>query len=807
MRPPFSRLLRACLPLLLCVAAAPTAPPAAAQPTVTGRVVDGDTGEPLPAATIQVEGTYVGTITNREGRFALDVPRWPATLVVRYIGYATHRVGLSGPPVGTLTVRLDPVPLELDGIVVTGENPAAAIMRRVIERKQQWRATLDQYRAEAYNRFTIRNDTGIVSIIESLTRVYWDREKGLKEVVQARRTTANLEIDAFLPAAEFVLNLYDDDVEVAGHRLIGVTHPKALEAYTFTLEGTRALDGQIVYDIGVRPRNRFVSGFVGRVAVLGEVYALLEAELQPGPAFYFPRPLERLTATYRQQFSSFGGEAWLPVDFRAETVLKIRLGRLLEIPAIYVDQVSRLTNYDLDVRLPDSLFAPSPAPPSDSAAARTTAQATTRADSLLDRSGVAIPLSEPERVAYAQIDSTMTLEQAFRPSGALARVAEISDGEDAEGSRRPGPDVTPRLWYNRVEGGHLGLRLGRRLGPVSLAVEAGYQMGPGTLTYGGRMELPLLRRTHAGLAYRYGIDPNTPATVTGILANSLRVLAGGDDYLDYGRVERVRGWVRHRVQGTGVPLTVELGGRAERHVPAAKTTDYDLRGRDAPFRPNPAVDPGRLRSVTLALALGDDVDPVGLAGGNRFVLNAEWADREVFGGDFTFTRLHATLDVRLKTFLRRRLIPPTLDVRLYAGTSAGPVPFQRLMALDGSLGGGALNLTSFGRLRTRAGRPYLGDRFAGVFWEHSFRAVPFELLNLYGLARRGYNLLLHGGHGRTWLDGRRRGDARYDGLVPPRWHHELGVSLSGLFGLLRLDATWRLDARDFSLGAGLARVF
>ena len=62
--------------------------------------------------------------------------------------------------------------------MVTGEDPARNIMRKVIERKQQWRDSLRTYRAEAYNRFTLANDTGIVSINEVLTDVYWDREKG-----------------------------------------------------------------------------------------------------------------------------------------------------------------------------------------------------------------------------------------------------------------------------------------------------------------------------------------------------------------------------------------------------------------------------------------------------------------------------------------------------------------------------------------------------------------------------------------------------------------------------------------------------
>ena len=58
-------------------------------------------------------------------------------------------------------------------------------------------------------------------------------------------------------------------------------------------------------------------------------------------------------------------------------------------------------------------------------------------DSLLAQDGVAVPLSEPEQVAYAGIDSTMGLEEAFAPTGLLARFVKITDDEEEnEGTRR-----------------------------------------------------------------------------------------------------------------------------------------------------------------------------------------------------------------------------------------------------------------------------------------------------------------------------------------------------------------------------------
>ena len=122
---------------------------AGAQTTVQGTVTDASTGGPLPSANIQVAGTYQGTITNADGVFSLQVEALPVTLIVRFIGYETQRRTIERVPDAPVRITLPPSTLQMDEVVVTGQNPAARIMRRVIEQKQQWRADLETYRVEA----------------------------------------------------------------------------------------------------------------------------------------------------------------------------------------------------------------------------------------------------------------------------------------------------------------------------------------------------------------------------------------------------------------------------------------------------------------------------------------------------------------------------------------------------------------------------------------------------------------------------------------------------------------------------------
>ena len=59
-----------------------------AQQSITGTVRD-DGGTPLIGASILVEGTTVGTVTDIDGEFSLNLPAEAQALVVSYTGFTT----------------------------------------------------------------------------------------------------------------------------------------------------------------------------------------------------------------------------------------------------------------------------------------------------------------------------------------------------------------------------------------------------------------------------------------------------------------------------------------------------------------------------------------------------------------------------------------------------------------------------------------------------------------------------------------------------------------------------------------------
>ncbi len=85
---------------------------------VSGTVFDGDT--PLTGASVVVQGTTLGVLTDLDGAFTIAVPNNRATLEISYLGYITKYVSASG----DLNIKLNVDTETLDEVVVIGYGTA-----------------------------------------------------------------------------------------------------------------------------------------------------------------------------------------------------------------------------------------------------------------------------------------------------------------------------------------------------------------------------------------------------------------------------------------------------------------------------------------------------------------------------------------------------------------------------------------------------------------------------------------------------------------------------------------------------------
>ena len=83
---------------------------------LTGKVTDSETGEPLVGAQVFVKGTFVGTTTDVNGSYSLELDN-SETVIVAYIGYKTQELSTTG---GDGNFAMEADVLRQDEVVVTG---------------------------------------------------------------------------------------------------------------------------------------------------------------------------------------------------------------------------------------------------------------------------------------------------------------------------------------------------------------------------------------------------------------------------------------------------------------------------------------------------------------------------------------------------------------------------------------------------------------------------------------------------------------------------------------------------------------
>ncbi len=746
-----------------------------------GHVRDRATSDPLPSAHIRITGTPRGTITGTGGEYTLQIDPGTYTVVVRMLGYrpdtsTVHVAGLT-----SHDVSLEPAEIVLPEVVISSEDPAIEIIRRAIAHKRRWIDRLATYQCDAFTRQVLQRDTAIASITESFTRAYWQQGDTLREVVLQRRQTANIKKSFNLASVGRILNFNEDDVRFLGYTFVGPTSVVALDYYDYTLLKTERSRGQDVFVIRMKPTTRTVPLFEGTLRIADNSYALMGVDVVPNEAFVIPFVKEK-ALRYRQQFALYQDEFWLPVDIRITARAKISFAGF-SFPPFGFEQTSVLSNYAVNIQLPDSIFA-KPRLTVDSSA--------TRYDSTFWVDNKVLPLSQTEKNAYASLDSTQTLEVQFRPGGISAT---LGGNAGIAGTLLNILDVS----FNRVEGLHLGASYNTQRDIPSVMVYGGaaygfsdkqlkHEFGATVYTSDSRT-FGLGGEFYRRLGYRPDHD------YYGSFANTLGALLDKNDYRDYHSAKGWRAYITHAPART---LAWTLSFINETHASVTTNTGFSIFSPSRPFRENPAIQEGNLRSMQIEARLGEAPVPFGLIVRTAVTFRIEYSSPSIASSAFDFTRYEANATLVIPTFAPRQLFRPGFTVFIDVGESRGQLPLQRGFNIESSFSGDG----PAGVMRGMNVKEFGGTGYIALRAEHNFRTLPFLALGIPFLYENNIELLVHGGVARTWRD---RGLSHHltDGL-----YAETGFGLSRIFDLFRTDFTWRLSApHTFRFTLWVAPIF
>ncbi len=117
---------------------------AIAQGKVVGKIIDGDSGDPLPGANVVLKGTNYGTASDFDGNFSFQAPAGDYTLLISYVGYSDKTLAVQvseGKTLNLGTIKLQPSAESLGQVVIVGvadiakerETPVAQSTLKAIE--------------------------------------------------------------------------------------------------------------------------------------------------------------------------------------------------------------------------------------------------------------------------------------------------------------------------------------------------------------------------------------------------------------------------------------------------------------------------------------------------------------------------------------------------------------------------------------------------------------------------------------------------------------------------------------------------
>ena len=93
-----------------------------AQFSISGKVVDADTKEPLAAASVFAQNTTKGTVTDANGMFTLYLEKGGYELVVSFTGYVAKSINVTKEYNQQLTIELSKADNSMNEVIVKSSN-------------------------------------------------------------------------------------------------------------------------------------------------------------------------------------------------------------------------------------------------------------------------------------------------------------------------------------------------------------------------------------------------------------------------------------------------------------------------------------------------------------------------------------------------------------------------------------------------------------------------------------------------------------------------------------------------------------
>jgi hypothetical protein len=300
--------------------------------TISGEILSAKDQKPLPFASVLVKGTTVGVSANAQGKFSIQLEPGEYILVCQNVGYASQekkiRVSKNN---SVINFELEPRQYDLKDVVVKsgGEDPAYAIIRKAIEKRDEHLKENQKFTCEVYIKgqlqlrdypkkflgqkvdFEDGDSSKRKMIFLSETVARYSRESVDKQKIEVLSTKVSGSSDGFGFSSpqiiSFYRNILDFPRSLNPRGFISPLSDNALAYYKYKFEGTFFEFGKEISRIKVIPKRKFEPLFSGYINIVENEWRLESVDLK----IFKEQQMQLLdTLSIRQQYVP-AGEGWV----------------------------------------------------------------------------------------------------------------------------------------------------------------------------------------------------------------------------------------------------------------------------------------------------------------------------------------------------------------------------------------------------------------------------------------------------------------------------------------------------------------
>lgn len=752
-----------------------------------GIVRDSRTNEPLGFVTIKLENTNIGSTSDVNGEFKLKLENGLHRVIFSLIGYFSDTAIVNiNDEKESRDIYLRATEIFTEVIEVEGEDPAYEIIRRALVYKRNFNRNLIEYELNAYSKMIIRSnqrsvtipdsiktsdsDLGILGILESETESYFKKPNLTKQIVTAKRETANITRGFALP---YIVNFYDDNVDLQTVTIPGPLSENTFDNYDFKLTGTTSFDSKTVFKIDVYNKSEREPQFFGEIFILDSIFSLIKIDLKTNSAtdIRFINNINFIQ-NFNVYYDEKGNEFWLPTDVKI--LADGSVGGMLGLLQINADVFTIVTNYKINKPAPPGIF--------NDVIIKVEPDAGKDNEYWQERS--LVRTTEEEEYVFEKIQS----EQENEKNKISIGLGSINYGKHFSSS--------PLAFYkyNRVEGNSVSVnaRYNSQFWRESISGSIGYGFADKKTKYFLSASARLLSdrrfRINGSIFRRLTNTADSPDEMR-VFLNTLEAIGYKKDVYDYFYTS---GYSIGLSYSPNSMFDIGLSFNQQKQWSAQTNSDFSVLKPDESFKLNPAINEAFLRTFTTRLNINLNKS-----------YQIDWGDGDIsnlrtsfdipriefrysitpksIGSNYEFRKFSGIIGGRnrLNYFLNFRYV-------LGGDYYSGEVPYQMLGHITDNNGRG---LPEFG-IRTIRYHEYMGDQVYYLKFDNNFGKL------LWGdiLFLKDFNLLGFINAMKIDISDRNRELAIYKGFKQTDGIFvEAGFGIGRILDILRLDFAWRLN--------------